>query len=371
MASLRVGATPPPRCVASGQADARDAGLRWVTDATPGIGRLRCGRGFRYRSADGSSVDAETLRRIRHLAIPPAWRRVWICPRADGHIQATGSDARGRKQYRYHDEWRRQRDANKFERLIAFARGLPALRTRLRADLARPGLDRRKVLATIVRLLETTAIRIGNEEYTRANGSFGLTTLRDRHVIVKPNGMCFRFRGKGGRMHEVDVADRTLARIVRSCQELPGQELFQYLDADGTIRQVGSGDVNDYLREATGADVSAKDFRTWAGTVHAARLLAGAPMPTTATDRKRAIVDTVAAVAHELRNTPAVCRKCYIHPLVFEAFQSGVTLALVPSNGRGTGWRDVERAVVRLLAGGAASDRRQKRADRSADRKVA
>jgi DNA topoisomerase-1 len=370
MASLRA-ATPPLGSVTSAQGDAREAGLRWVTDATPGISRLWCGRGFRYRNTDGSSVDAETLRRIRRLAIPPAWRRVWICPRADGHIQATGYDARGRKQYRYHDEWRRQRDANKFERLIAFARGLPALRTRLRADLARPGLDRRKVLATIVRLLETTAIRIGNQEYTRANGSFGLTTLRDRHVIVKPNGMRFRFPGKGGRMHEVDVADRRLARIVRSCQELPGQELFQYVDPDGTIRQVGSGDVNDYLREATGADVSAKDFRTWAGTVHAARLLADAELPAAPADRRKAIVETVAAVARELRNTPAVCRKCYIHPLVFEAFQSGVTLATLRATDQRGGWSGLERAVVRLLSSAGASDRRGRRVDRSAERHVA
>ncbi len=203
-------------------ADARDAGLRWVTDETPGMRRLRAGNGFRYVRANGSPADAHAVERIRALAIPPAWERVWICERADGHIQATGYDARGRKQYRYHEAWRRQRDENKFGRLLAFARGLPALRARVRADIARPDLDRRKVLATIVRLLETTSIRIGNDEYTRHNGSFGLTTLRNRHATIQSSGFRLRFRGKGGRMHEVDVADCRLARVVRSCQELPG-----------------------------------------------------------------------------------------------------------------------------------------------------
>src|SRR5262249_14061547 len=252
--------------------DAHDAGLRWVTDETPGIKRLPSGKGFRYVRADGSPADPHTVARIRALAIPPAWARVWICERADGHIQATGYDARGRKQYRYHEAGRRQRDDNKFGRLLGFARELPALRARVRADMARPDLDRRKVLATIVRLLETTSIRIGNHEYTRHNGSFGLTTLRNRHATIRPSGFRLRFRGKGGKMHDVDVADRRLARVVRSCQELPGQELFQYVDPEGSVRRVGSGDVNEYLREVTGADVSAKDFRTWAATVRAAEL---------------------------------------------------------------------------------------------------
>src|SRR5262245_59963982 len=333
-------------------ADARSAGLRWVTDSEPGIQRLRCGPGFRYVRPDGSPLgDRHTLARIRALAIPPAWIRVWICERADGHIQATGYDGRRRKQYRYHADWRRARDESKYERLKAFARRLPALRTRVRRDLARPCLDREKVLAAIVRLLETTCIRVGNEEYTRSNGSFGLTTLRDRHVTITPAGFSLRFRGKGGRVHEVDVADRRLARIIRSCQELPGQELYQYADADGTVRAVGSADVNAYLREVTGGDFTAKDLRTWAGTVLAAKALAGLPVPRSRVTRRRAIVETVTTVARELRNTPAVCRKCYIHPAVFQAFENGA----VSSNGHGrarragAGLRGIERAVFRLL----------------------
>ncbi len=333
-------------------ADARSAGLRWVTDSTPGIRRFRCGTGFRYVRADGRPLgDRHTLARIRALAIPPAWIRVWICERADGHIQATGYDARQRKQYRYHAEWRQARDENKYDRLKDFAQRLPVLRARVGRDLKRAELDRQKVLATIVRLLETTSVRVGNQEYTRTNGSFGLTTLRDRHCTMRPGGFRLRFRGKGGRVHEVDVADRRLARIVRSCQELPGQELFQYLDADGTVRGVTSEDVNAYLREVTGGDFTAKDFRTWAGTILAARYLSTRPAPPDRTDARRAIVETVAAVARQLRNTPAVCRRCYIHPIVLEAFERGRDLPDGAPTGRRAvpRLRGIERAVFRLL----------------------
>ena len=343
-------------------ADARAAGLRWVTDTAPGIRRRGCGRGFVYLRPDDSRVgDAHTLARIRALAIPPAWRRVWICDRADGHIQASGFDARGRKQYRYHADWRRTRDGNKFERLRLFARRLPRLRTRIAKDLALPGLQRDRVLAAIVRLLETTCIRVGNDEYARNNKSFGLTTLRDRHLTVQPSGFRLRFQGKGGKLHEVDVADRRLRSVVRACQELPGQELFQYVDDDGAVHRVGSADVNAYLRDVTGQEFSAKDFRTWAGTVLVARALATQGTPETPEEAKRSIVESVKAVARELRNTPAVCRRCYIHPQVLDAFERGITLAA--GNGRGpASRRQVELAVLRMLGSDATPETRIRRA---------
>jgi DNA topoisomerase-1 len=328
---------------------ARAAGLRYVSDQDPGIRRRRAGTGFAYDDAQGRRVaDRHTLARIRALAIPPAWRDVWICARADGHIQAVGRDARGRKQYRYHADWRDVRDANKYERMVPFARRLPAIRRRLAADLRKSGLPREKVLALVVRLLEATAIRVGNSEYARTNGSFGLTTLRNRHVAVSADRMRFRFRGKAGKQHEVDVSDRRLARLVRRCQELPGQELFQYVDDDGTSRAIGSADVNDYLREVGGDDFTAKDFRTWAGTVAAARALAGPESPSSATEAKRSVVDAIKVVATQLGNTPAVCRKCYVHPLVIEAFEQGATLK---TTGASTvrGLSADERAVLALL----------------------
>jgi len=334
----------------SAKSDARAAGLRWVTDASPGIARRRCGKGFKYVRANGSRVgDSRTLARIRALAIPPAWEKVWICDRADGHIQAIGYDARGRRQYRYHPDWRRVRDEDKFDRLREFARRLPKVRARVARDLARSGVDRDRVLAAIVRLLETTCVRVGNDEYARANGSFGLTTLRGRHLRLSPAGFSLRFPGKGGHAHEVDVADRRVARVVRACQELPGQELFQYRDGDGKVRRIGSADVNSYLREVTGADFSAKDFRTWAATVLAAEQLSERAVPANREESRHAIVETVAAVARELRNTPAVCRKCYIHPGVFEAFERGETLQAANDASRRSGWRRSERAVLRLL----------------------
>jgi DNA topoisomerase I len=352
---------PTPEALAS----AREAGLRWVSDAAPGISRVRRGRGFAYRRPDGRLLgDRHALARIRGIVIPPAWTRVWICERADGHIQASGYDARGRKQYRYHPDWRRVRDANKYERLVAFAKRLPALRRRVTRDLARDGLPREKVLATVVRLLELTMIRVGNDEYARTNGSYGLTTLRNRHVAVTAGTLRFRFRGKSGVAREVDVADRHLARIVRRCQDLPGQELFQWVDADGAAHPVDSSDVNAYLREVVGDEFSAKDFRTWAGTVEAARVLAGVlPVPETAAGRKRQVVDTVKAVAKALGNTPAVCRRCYVHPAVLDAYEQGRTLADV-SAGPVAGLRraGLERAVVTMLRQAARSARAAARA---------
>ena len=339
---------------------ARAAGLRYVSDEDGGIHRRRAGTGFVFHDAQGRRVaDRHTLARIRALAIPPAWRDVWICPRADGHIQAVGRDARGRKQYRYHADWRNVRDANKYDRMVPFARRLPAIRRRLAGDLGKPGLPREKVLALVVRLLETTAIRIGNSEYARTNGSFGLTTLRNRHVAVSAGRVRFRFRGKGGKHYEVDVNDRRLARLIRRCQELPGQELFQYVDdEDDTLRAIGSSDVNDYLRELGGEEFTAKDFRTWAGTVAAARALTDLPPPSSATEAKRAVVEAIKLVAAQLGNTPAVCRKCYVHPLVLEAFEQGTTLRTTGA-ASARGLSADERATLALLVRTTAEPRRR------------
>ncbi len=307
----------PPAVVTDPVDSAKAAGLTYVSDERPGIRRRRAGRAFVYRD-DGSRVvrDAATLARIRSLAIPPAWTGVWICPSASGHLQATGRDARGRKQYRYHPRWRAVRDTTKYNRLWHVAEALPRLRERVDADLARPGLPREKVLATVVRLLETTLVRVGNEEYARDNGSYGLTTLRAHHVEVNGTRLTFRFRGKSGRTQEVGVRDPRLARIVRRCQELPGQELFQYVDETGAARTIGSGDVNDYLRDASGADFTAKDFRTWAGTVLAALALGALGRGDAVTQARRNVTQAVEAVARVLGNTPAVCRACYVHPAV-------------------------------------------------------
>ena len=265
---------PSPADPAEPRAAARDAGLRYASDASPGLTRRRSGRGFSYRDPDGVAVrDPETLARIKALAIPPAWTDVWICRWPNGHLQASGRDARGRKQYRYHDRWHERRGTDKFDRMLAFAEALPGIRARCDEDLARRGLPREKVLAAVVRLLELTLIRVGNDEYARLNQSFGLTTLRDRHASVDGTAIQFRFRGKSGQTHEVGLRDRRLASLVRRCQELPGQELFQYVDEDGDVQDVASDDVNAYLREASGGDFTAKDFRTWAGTVLAYRAL--------------------------------------------------------------------------------------------------
>lgn len=300
---------------------AQAAGLRYVADTQPGIQRRRSGTGFRYLDVDGSPMrDRQVLRRIAALVIPPAWTAVWICPGPDGHIQATGRDARGRKQYRYHPRWRAVRDATKYDHLVALGDVLPQLRSRVEQDMARPGLPRAKVLATVVRLLETTLIRIGNVEYARENRSFGLTTLRDRHAEVLGTTVQFQFRGKSGKYHTIRIRDRRLATIVRRCQELQGYELFQYLDEAGQRQAIDSADVNAYLREATGQEFTAKDIRTWAGTVLAASALRELDGFASQAEAKRNILQAIDMVAKRLGNTRAVCRKCYVHPLVLEAY---------------------------------------------------
>jgi DNA topoisomerase-1 len=300
---------------------AKAAGLRYVNDARPGITRRRAGKDFVYYKADGTTLDdSEILRRIKALAIPPAWTQVWICPSPNGHLQATARDAKGRKQYRYHKRWREVRDETKYERLLAFGEALPLIRKRVKADLALQGMPREKILATLVRLLETTFIRIGNEEYARANKSFGLTTLRNRHVDIHGAKIRFQFRGKSGKQHSISLTDKRLAKIVKRCQDLPGQELFQYLDEDGQVQSIGSADVNQYLREITNQDFTAKDFRTWAGTVLAALALKEMNVGESETEAKKNIVQAIQSVSEKLGNTPAVCRKCYVHPAVLDAY---------------------------------------------------
>jgi DNA topoisomerase I len=309
---------PDPR------ADARAAGLRYVSDDRPGITRRRVGRGFSYREPDGRPIrDRELLRQIAAIAIPPAWKQVWICPNARGHILATGRDARGRKQYRYHPDWRAARDANKFDRMVAFSNVLPAIRARLADDLTSRGLPREKVLATVVSIIDRTLIRVGNEEYTRANGSFGATTLRDEHAHIVHGELRLSFRGKAGKEYDCAVHDPRLARVVRRCQELPGEQLFGYVDETGATRGIDSGDVNDYLREVAGEEITVKDFRTWGGTVHCHQLLRDAG-PAGSDDEARAmVVAAIKVVASRLGNTPAVCRASYVHPLVIDSYLAG------------------------------------------------
>ncbi|HEY7847215.1 MAG TPA: DNA topoisomerase IB [Candidatus Limnocylindria bacterium] len=305
-------------------ASAEEAGMRYVTDASPGIRRRRAGRGFSYIGPDGERIeDAEHVAWIKSLAIPPAWTDVWICTSRRGHLQATGRDARGRKQYRYHPDWRAVRDEAKYGRMIAFGQALPAIRERVDADLRRHGLPRERVLAAVVRLLEKTRMRIGNEEYARDNRSYGLTTLRDHHAEVGTTRIRFRFRSKGGKVSDVELTDARLARLVARCQELPGQELFAYLDANGEVRSIGSSDVNDYLREITGQDFTAKDFRTWSGTVLAAWALEELQAVDSESQAKRNVVRAVEQVAEWLGNTPAVSRRSYVHPAVIDAYLDG------------------------------------------------
>ncbi|CAN5552809.1 DNA topoisomerase IB [soil metagenome] len=340
---------------------ARAAHCRYVDDGSPGIKRLRSGRGFTYVAVDGHRIrDAASLKRFRRLVIPPAWTNVWICPSVDGHIQVTGRDARGRKQYRYHPRFREVRDETKYARMIEFASALPSIRARIDQDLSRAGVSRERVLATVVRLLEITLIRIGNEEYARDNGSFGLTTMRSRHVDVEGSTITFSFRGKSGKSHVVKVSDRRVAKIVARCHDLPGEVLFQY-DDEG-LRAIESSDVNDYLRAVSGDAFTAKDFRTWAGTVLAAEALA--PL---AEVSQKGIATAVKAVAGRLGNTPAVCRRCYIHPEVFESFADGslgpaLNVRAVDEAPPTASLSALERAVLRLLQkrtsrprGGAAS----------------
>ncbi len=334
---------------------AQAAGLRYVSDSVPGICRLRSGKGFRYVGPNGRALrDPGILNRIRSLAIPPAYRDVWICPNPNGHIQATGRDARGRKQYRYHPRWREVRDETKFGRMLDFSAALPRIRRRVERDLAGSGLPREKVLATVVRLLECTGIRVGNDEYLRANGSFGLTTLRDDHVEISGSTLRFQFRGKSGKIHKVDLNDPRLARIVRRCQALPGEELFQYVDEAGEQQTIGSGDVNDYLREISGEEFTAKDFRTWWGTILALAALRTMDAPANEREAKSAIIKVIDQVASQLNNTRAVCRKYYVHPEVFESFSEGrliEALAEQPGDGKGgAGLTPEERDLIRLLA---------------------
>jgi DNA topoisomerase I len=335
---------------------AKAAGLRYVNDETlPGIRRLAVSKGFRYVAPNGRAVtDHADLQRIRSLVVPPAWRDVWICPLATGHVQATGRDARGRKQYRYHPRWREVRDEVKYGRLVAFARALPRIRQRTDADLRRSGLPREKVLAAVVQLLEKTLIRVGNEEYARQNRSFGLTTMRDQHAKIQGSTVRFEFRGKSGIEHAVDLHERRLATIIKACRDLPGYELFQYVDEQGHLQMIDSADVNAYVREICGEDFTAKDFRTWAGTVLAAQALAEFTMATSAAEAKRNIAEAVAAVSKRLGNTKAVCRKCYIHPAVLEAYVDGATIRTVRPRAGGAKRGRVplsaeESAVVALL----------------------
>ena len=307
---------------------AKAAGLRYVSDSKPGLTRVRSRAGFVYRRPDGSRVtDEATLLRIRKLAIPPAYENVWICTDPHGHLQAVGRDAGGRKQYRYHPRWREVRDEGKYGKMLLFGKTLPKIRAQVQKDLTRPGIPREKVLAAIVRLLETTLMRVGNEEYAKNNKSYGLTTLRNRHVRLKGSSrMSFDFRGKHGTEHHIDLCDKRLASIVRRCQELPGQELFQYLDAEGAPHAIGSEDVNEYLRDIAGAEITAKDFRTWAGTNLAALALRELENFDSQAKAKRNVVQAVEAVSKMLGNTPAICRKCYIHPAVFDGYLDGSLL---------------------------------------------
>ena len=321
-------------------------GLSWCSDELPGIRRTPAGDGFHYHDPKGRPVtDEKALDRIRALAIPPAWTDVWICPRATGHIQATGRDVKGRKQYRYHSDWSAHAAETKFERLPDFARALPKLRRRVEADLNRRGSSRDKVLATAVRLLELTLIRVGNAQYARQNRSYGLTTLHKRHLDVDGAALTFAFKGKSGVEHEVRVRDRRLATVVRSLRELPGQQLFKYRDEAGDLCPVTSDDVNAYIREAMGEQFSAKDFRTWAGTVSAARALRDVEPPASATEAKRRITVCVKAVAGLLGNTPTVCRTSYIHPRVFELFETGRLADALPGPEAAT----FERALAKAL----------------------
>ena len=309
------------------QAAAQSAGLIYVSDEEPGIRRKRAGKGFSYRGPDGKPVrDPETIRRINSLAIPPAYTDVWICPEPDGHIQATGRDAKGRKQYRYHPRWREVRDSTKFEHMLDFARALPAIRARIAEDMSCRGLSREKVLATVVHLLESTLIRVGNLDYVKQNKSYGLTTLRDRHVDVDGGEVRFEFKGKSGKTWRLRYKDRRIARIVKACQDIPGQHLFQYLDESGARHGVTSADVNAYLREITGRDVTAKDFRTWSGTVLAAMALGEFETFDSDAKAKKNIRGAIEKVATRLGNTPTICRKCYIHPEILNCYLEGALL---------------------------------------------
>lgn len=308
--------------------DVQAAGLRYVSDQAPGLRRRKRGTGFTYVSDKGAPCrDAAVLKRIRSLAIPPAWTDVWICAQANGHIQATGRDVKGRKQYRYHPDFREARDSTKYERMVEFAKALPKIRARVAADMARHGLAREKVLATIVHLLETTLIRVGNEDYAKENKSYGLTTLRNPHVQVNGTALRFNFKGKSGKVWRLQIKNRRVAKVIRACQDLPGQQLFQYYDEDGTVQDVNSSDVNDYLREITGAEVTAKDFRTWSGTVLAAMALQEFEALDDGAKTKKNVKVAIEQVAARLGNTVTICRKCYVHPAIISSYLTGTLMA--------------------------------------------
>ena len=335
---------------------AKAAGLRYVTDQRPGIRRLKRGKGFRYVDAEGKPVqDKEALGRIKSLVIPPAWTDVWICALANGHLQATGRDARGRKQSRYHPRWRETRDETKYQHMLAFGAALPGIRARVEQDMAKPGLPREKVLAALVRLMETTFIRVGNVEYARENKSYGLTTMRNRHAQVKGATVTFDFAGKSGVHHTIDVQNRKLAKIVKQCQDLPGHELFQYLDEEGARHSVDSADVNEYLHEITGQHFTAKDFRTWAGSVLTAMMLREFEPYESQTQAKKNVVEAIKSVAARLGNTPSVCRKCYVHPEVLAKYMDGAMMKDVEAqvaqemDRQLVELRDEEMALLRLL----------------------
>jgi DNA topoisomerase-1 len=344
---------PPPELVSDPIESAQAAGLRYVSDTQPGIRRKRSGKGFSYLGTDGKTIrDSGDLARIRSLAIPPAYTDVWICPSPNGHIQATGRDARGRKQYRYHAKWREVRDETKFGRMLAFSEVLPGIRKRVERDLGRSGLPREKVIATVVRLLESTCIRVGNDEYAKANRSYGLTTLQDRHVEISGSKLRFEFRGKSGKTHTVSLNDRRLARIVQRCQALPGEDLFQYVDDEGVRQTIGSGDVNDYIREISGQEFTAKDFRTWAGTLLAVAALTEVGEWSTQRQAKSNVIRAIDRVAEQLNNTRAVCRKYYVHPAVFDAYLAGTMLEALQNGTKNSVKCDLdseEASVVRLL----------------------
>jgi DNA topoisomerase-1 len=333
------------------------AGLRYVSSDSAGFARKPAGKGFSYIDLEGRPIrDRETLRRIRSLVIPPAWKNVWICAFEHGHLQATGVDARGRRQYRYHPGYRQIRNQTKFHRMLHFAKALPGIRSCVEQDLKLPGLPKEKVIATVVRLLETTFIRIGNEEYAKQNASFGLTTLHNRHVRIEGSTIRFHFRGKSAQVHTVTIEDRRLSRIVRDCRELPGYELFQYVDDAGEPHSLGSADVNAWLRETSGEDFTAKDFRTWAGTVQTALALAELGAFTNETEAKRKVSAAIQNTAAQLGNRPATCRKYYVHPAVIDAYLDGSLLTIVKPEETGepvagTSLHPEEKAVVRLLQG--------------------
>ncbi len=335
-------------------ASAKAAHLRYVTGQGPGIVRKRRGRGFYYVGANSKPVrDRHTLQRIRSLVIPPAWSNVWICPFDNGHIQAVGRDARGRKQYRYHPRYREVRDATKYDRMLAFGAALPKIRRAVRRDLARPGLPERKVAAAIVRLMDETCIRVGNKEYARSNKSFGLTTLKDRHAEIHGETLRLHFRGKSNQEHDITLRDRRLARIVKRCQDLPGQELFQYRSDTGELEAVDSADVNEYLRGITGEEFTAKDFRTWHGSGHMAQLLSALGPGGSESRRKRNIVEAIKETAKHLGNRPAACRKYYIHPAVLEGYEEQTLFAAMPTSSKQpsamAGLQPFEIATLRLV----------------------